>query len=74
MCCGILGEELILRLGEEGAAEALEEEHTRPFDITGKVMKTMLFVSPAGHQDDARLAAWLDRAVRFARSLPPKRE
>ena len=73
MCCGVAGKDLVLRLGEEGAAAALEEPHTRPFDMTGKAMKTMLFVSPAGHRGDVALKAWLDRALDFVRGLPPQK-
>jgi TfoX/Sxy family transcriptional regulator of competence genes len=73
MCCGVASKDLVLRLGEEGTAAALEEPHTRPFGMTGKPMKTMLFVSPAGHRGDEALKAWLDQAVDFARSLPPQK-
>ena len=74
MCCGVSGKDLVVRLGEEGTIDGLEEPHTRPFDMTGKTMKTMLYVSLKGHEGDEDLRAWLDRAVRFARSLPPKEE
>lgn len=73
MCCGVAGEDLVLRLGEEGTAAALEEPHTRPFDMTGKPMKTMLFVSPNGHRGEEALKAWLDRAVGFVCGLPPQK-
>ena len=71
MCCGVASKDLVLRLGEEGTAAALEAAHTRPFDMTGKPMKTMLFVSPKGHRGGDALKAWLDQALGFARGLPP---
>ncbi len=49
LCCGVDGRDLMLRLGQVGTAAALEEPHTRPFDVTGRRMKTMLFVSPQGY-------------------------
>jgi len=71
MACGIVKEELMLRLGAEGADEALDRPHTRPMDFTGRPMTGMVFVSPAGLRG-AALARWVGQAVTFARSLPPK--
>jgi TfoX/Sxy family transcriptional regulator of competence genes len=72
MACGVLDEVLVLRLGEEGADAALEKKHTRPMDFTGKPMKSMIYVDPAGFRGEKALKAWVDRAIAFARSLPPK--
>jgi len=72
MCCGILEDRLMLRLGEERTAAALEEPHTHPMDFAGRVIKTMLFVQPEGIDSDADLQRWVDRAVDFAQTLPRK--
>src|SRR5262245_15569120 len=70
MCVGVLKDHLVLRLGEEGSAEALAEAHTRPMDFTGKPMKSMLYVDPPGFASAGQLRAWVRRAVAFAGSLP----
>ena len=72
MACGIVGDELMLRLGGEGADAALDEPHVRPMDFTGKPMSTMVFVEPEGVGTDAALAGWVMRAVAFVQTLPPK--
>ena len=72
MCCGVLDDELVLRLGPELAAKALKRAHTRPVDFTGRVMKSMIMVAPAGHKTDVSLKKWLAEAAGFAASLPPK--
>lgn len=72
MCCGIKGGELILRLGNAGASAALSEEHVRPMDLTGKVIRSMVFVEPAAFRSEEGLRGWVERAVAFAESLPPK--
>ena len=72
MACGIVGDELMLRLGVEGADAALDEPHVRPMDFTGKPLSTMVFVEPTGLQSDQPLAAWIERALNFVRTLPPK--
>ena len=72
MACGIVGDELMLRLGAARADAALDEPHVRPMDFTGKPLSTMVFVEPAGLQSDQPLAAWIERALNFVRTLPPK--
>jgi len=72
MCCGVAGDTLMLRLGNEDAAAALEEPHTRPMDFTGKPMKSMVYVGPDGIAADGDLYRWVNRAADFAGNLPPK--
>ena len=72
ICCGAWKESLILRLGDDAARQVLSEEHTRPFDITGRPMRGWAMVEPAGWQDDARLRRWIDWAVEFTAELPKK--
>lgn len=72
MACGIVKDELMLRLGEEGVDGALVQDHTRPMDFTGKVLKTMVYVGPEGIRTAASLKAWVEKGVGFARSLPAK--
>lgn len=72
MCCGVLSDELILRLGSEKAERALKSPHTRPFDFTGRPMKGLIIVTPRGHKTDDALRKWVRRAADFAMSLPAK--
>jgi hypothetical protein len=72
MCCGVLGGELMVRLGPEEAAAALAEPNTREMDFTGRPMKGMLFVTPEGTEADDGLAGWVDAAADVALSLPAK--
>ena len=73
MCCGVTKEdELMVRVGEARAEKLARRRHTRFCDITEPPMKSMLLVSPPGYRRKADLRNWLDEAVRFVRSLPPK--
>jgi TfoX/Sxy family transcriptional regulator of competence genes len=72
MVCGVTHEALMLRLGPQLAAAALDEPHTRPMDFTGKPMKSMLLVDPPGFETDDQLAGWIERARDFVGTLPPK--
>ncbi len=71
MACGIVKDELMLRLGAEGADAALGEPHVREMDFTGRPMTGMVYVEREG-LDDAGVRRWVERAAAFARSLPPK--
>ena len=72
MCCGVITKNLVLRLGKEGAAEALIEAHTRPMDFTGRPMKTIIYVAPEGYASDEALERRVGDALKFASTLPAK--
>ena len=67
-----LGGRLMVRVGPDAYEDALAEPHTSVMDFTGRVMKGFVIVEPEGIADDQALKAWIDRGIRFARSLPPK--
>jgi TfoX/Sxy family transcriptional regulator of competence genes len=71
MACGVVGNDLMLRLGEKGTEHALERPHVRPMDFTGRPAKAMVYVSPQGLRGRA-LRSWVEKAVAHARALPPK--
>jgi len=73
MALGLTGaDELMVRLGPDAGDAALDEPHTRPFDMTGRPMRGWILVAAAGIATDAQLGAWVERGVAFARTLPPK--
>jgi len=71
MCCGVLGDELVARLGPDGDA-ALAEPHVRPFDFTGRPMSGFVLVGPGATESDENLDRWVAGCEAFASSLPPK--
>jgi len=72
MCCGVLGERLVLRLGDEGASEALSEPFTHPMDFTGRPAKGFVYVDAEGARTRRAMQKWLSRAVRSTTTLPPR--
>ena len=72
MCCGVTTNALMLRLGNEGAAEALKKPCTREMDFTGRTMKSMVYLDPEGYEYDEDLKEWVQRAADFGRTLPAK--
>jgi len=74
MCCGIHGEEMIVRLNPDETDQALAKPHTRTFDMTGRPMKGWILVKPAGVAREDTLAKWVGLGVSYAASLPPKKK
>lgn len=72
MCVGVWKEFLILRVGEERSKAALAQQHTRPFDITGKAMRGWVMVTKEGCKSARGLSAWVQHAVSFVETLEPK--
>ena len=73
MACGVLGDELIARIGPEAADRALEAPDVREFDFTGRPMRNIVMVAGAAVGADADLERWVAEARAFAAALPPKR-
>lgn len=72
MCCGIVGDTLMARVGPANYADCLNSRHAREMDFTGKAMKGMVYVSPAGLAEDDDLFAWLNMCCEYVDSLPPR--
>ena len=62
-----------VRVGPDSYDNALARPHARAMDFTGRPLKGMVYVAPEGYRTDEELMYWLDQALTFALSLPPKR-
>lgn len=72
MTLGIVGEELMVRVGPDGYEGALGRVHAREMDFTGRSMKGFVLVEPSGIRTKRSMASWVAPAAAFAKSLPPK--
>ena len=77
MCCGVNGDELIVRLDPDREDDALAKPHARPVDFTGRPMRGFVTIDPSG-LGGARLHRWLREAVAWAETsaadvIPSKR-
>src|SRR5436190_2889990 len=70
MLVGVWKDSLIVRLGPDNYDDALLEPHVREFDITGRPMKGWVLVEPEGVEDDDQLKGWIERALKFVKTLP----
>lgn len=72
MTVGVMGDELMVRVGKAGHEEAVGRPHARVMDFTGRPMRSMVVVAPAGFDDDADLEGWVGRGLAFTTTLAPK--
>jgi len=67
MCCGVRGEDLIVRLRPDDEDGALARPHARRTDFTRRPMRGFVTVSPDGVRGRA-LRRWVEEAVAHAQS------
>ena len=72
MACGIIRDDLMVRVGVDRYDEALEHG-ARPMDFTGRPMRGLVIVDGEALDDDV-LDRWIDLAVTVARAEAPRRK
>ena len=74
MACGILGEDMIVRVSVDEYETLLKRAHVKIFTMKGspKPMKGWLMVEPEGCKTKKQLSAWIKKGVEFTLTLPPK--
>ena len=70
MCCGVMKDDLIVKLEPDASLELAEQPNVRLFDFSGRPMAGMLYVSPGALQTDAALEEWLQRGVKYVAQHP----
>ena len=63
---------LLVRVGKAGQAEALARPGAAIMSMGGRSMSGFIDVDAGAIEDDDALAGWIDIALAFVRSLPPK--
>jgi len=72
MCCGVVNDTLMARVGPDQYAAALNKPHAREMNFTGRPMKGFVYVAPDGFESDNDLADWVKRCLDFVATLPAK--
>ena len=74
MACGILGDDLIVRVPADKYEAFLKRAHVKIFAMKNapRPMKGWLMVEPEGYKSAAQLGKWVSEGVAVALSLPPK--
>jgi TfoX/Sxy family transcriptional regulator of competence genes len=74
MACGVVGDQLIVRVGPESYERALRLSHAQEMRFTGKPMRGFVMVDAEGVATAKAVGSWVTRGVEFALSLPAKKE
>jgi TfoX/Sxy family transcriptional regulator of competence genes len=72
MCCGVIGDTLMARVGEGQYQNSLKQPYVREMDFTGKPLKGFVYVASQGIESDQDLESWVSYCINFSSSLPPK--
>jgi hypothetical protein len=72
LACAVRGKELLVRLDPAAAAAAAKEPGARPFEVSGRSMKSWVLVDPAKAGGGNAFAKWVARGAAKASSLPRK--
>ena len=74
MACGILGDDMIVRVNAEDYEKLLKRAHVKIFSMNNgpRPMKGWLMVEPEGYKTTNQLARWVKTGLDFALTLPPK--
>ena len=72
MCCGVVNDTLMARVGPDRYEAALKKPQARKMDFTGKPLKGFVYVAPEGFESDDDLVYWVRLCVDFVATLPPK--
>jgi len=73
MFCGVLGDELLARVGPKAHEAALARPHVRVMDFTGRPMRGYLFVGPGALAAEAALDGWVTQCAAHVATLPEKK-
>jgi TfoX/Sxy family transcriptional regulator of competence genes len=71
MVAGTSKRGLLVRVGKEQQSAALARPDAKRMEMTGRPMQGYVFVDPPP-PDEQALRDWLDLAVTFVKTLPPK--
>lgn len=69
MFCGIVRDELMVRVGPGRYPAALAKSHVRPMDFTGRPMAGYVYVAPAGARTERAVRTWVEQAAAFVATL-----
>ncbi len=73
MCCGIVDNNLMARVGPDNYESFLKKDAVKEMDFTGKPLKGFVYVTPDGIATDSDLKDWITSCTKFVESLPPKK-
>jgi len=72
MCCGVVKDDLMVRVADDRYEMALSKPGAREMDFTGRPMRGFVFVSGEGISSEKSLREWLKMGIEFAATAKSK--
>lgn len=72
MLCAVGADHLMVRVGPDQYESSLRQPHASEMRFTGKPMRGYVTVDPSGYATASTLRHWVDTALRYVSTLPPK--
>ena len=73
MCCGVIKNDLVVRVNPGSYEKLITEKHVRPMDFTGRPMKGFVYVGPNGCKSTKMIARWVNLSVNYVNSFRGKK-
>lgn len=70
MLCGIVGDEMMFRVGKDQYDECLAKINAREMDFTGRQMKGMIYLNSEGVANE--IEEWINHSINFVGKLAVK--
>ena len=70
MCCGVLKNDLVVRIEPAEFDKLVVQPHVRPFDFSGRPMQGMVYVENSGLADPEVLQTWVQRGTDYVAAHP----
>src|SRR4051794_28499103 len=72
LCFGLSSGHMLVRVGREGAEEALRRPNAQTMVMRSKDMAGWIQVDPPGYESDSDLQWWMAKGMEFTATLPAK--
>ncbi len=72
MCCGVVGDRLMVRVGKEQYDEVLKIKGAQPMDLTGRPLTGLILVDASAIGTEFALRRWVQMGLDFTKTLPRK--
>ena len=72
ICCGLSGNTLMARIGEEQYEESLKNNHASDIDFTNKAVHGFVYTSHVSLSGEGQLEYWVKLSENFTSSMAPK--
>jgi hypothetical protein len=74
MLAGVVGSDMVARVGKDSCADALSRSHVREMNFTGKPMSGFVLVDPDGLAREEDVRFWIERCRAFVNRLPGRND